>query len=173
DLMALGDVLLNPADDLQLAALLRSPLFAVSEEDLYEVASGRGERQSLWSALRDSDLPAVVEAGRQLRAWRSRLDFDRPYEFYARVLYAEGGFKRFHSRFGPEVDDLFAEFLDLALEHESAPNPSLQGFITEMRSREVTIARELGTSSDGVRVMTVHGAKGLEAPIVILADAAT
>ena len=173
DLMALGDVLLNPADDLQLAALLRSPLFAVSEDDLYAVAAGREDRQTLWSALLGSDLPAVREASRQLRAWRSRLDFERPYEFYARVLYAEGGLRRFHSRFGPEVDDLFAEFLDLALEHESAPNPSLQGFVAEMRSREVTIARELGTSTGGVRVMTVHGAKGLEAPIVILADAAS
>jgi ATP-dependent helicase/nuclease subunit A len=171
DLMALGDVLLNTADDLQLAALLRSPLFDVTEDELFAIANGRSG--PLWSALRDSPLPNAMEAYKRLSTWRSRLDFDRPYEFYAGLLYAEGGLRRFHSRFGPEVDDLFAEFLDLALEHENTGNPSLQGFLAEMRSREVTITRELGTSTHGVRVMTVHGAKGLEAPIVILADAAT
>lgn len=174
DLMALGDVLLNPADDLQLAALLRSPLFDVTEDDLFALANGRENRQTLWSALRASDLPAARDAAERLRAWRAGLDVERPYEFYAEMLYAEGGLKRFHGRFGPEVDDLFAEFLDLALDHETAANPSLQGFLAEMRSRdEVTITRELATSTRGVRVMTVHGAKGLEAPIVILADAAS
>jgi ATP-dependent helicase/nuclease subunit A len=171
DLMALGDVLLNTADDLQLAALLRSPLFAISEDELFLIAHKRPF--TLWEALKESRLPNAMEAYDRLRAWRSTLDFERPYEFYAGVLYAESGLRRFHSRFGPEVDDLFAEFLDLALEHESTANPSLQGFLAEMRSREVTITRELGTSTHGVRVMTVHGAKGLEAPIVILADAAT
>jgi ATP-dependent helicase/nuclease subunit A len=171
DLMALGDVLLNTADDLQLAALLRSPLFGLSEDELFAIAHKRPF--TLWEALKDSTLPNAADAHARLRAWRSKLDFERPYEFYASVLYAQGGLRRFHSRFGPEVDDLFAEFLDLALEHETTANPSLQGFLSEMRSREVTITRELGTSTQGVRVMTVHGAKGLEAPIVILADAAS
>lgn len=171
DLMALGDVLLNTADDLQLAALLRSPLFGLSEEELYDLAEPRTGR--LWSALRDSSIPKAVEANERLRAWRSRLDFDRPYGFFAQVLHAEGGLKRFHERFGREVDDVFAEFLELALAHEQTPQPSLQGFLAAMRSRDVMIKRELNERGGGVRVMTVHGAKGLEAPIVILADAAS
>ena len=170
DLMALGDVLLNPMDELQLAALLRSPLFDIDEAGLHALAQPR--KGSLWSALGDAASPAARAAGERLRAWRSRLDFERPYEFFASVLYAEGGLRAFHARFGSEVDDLFAEFLDLALEHEQSENPSLQGFLASMRAREVTITRELSGSSAGVRVMTVHGAKGLEAPIVILADAA-
>lgn len=170
DLMALGDVLLNTSDDLQLAALLRSPLFEFSDDDLFAVAHGR--KGALWRALGDSALPIARDAARRLDAWRSRLDIERPYEFFADILYAEGGLKRFHGRFGPEVDDLFSEFLDLALEHEHAANPSAQGFLAEMRAREVTITRELGTARNGVRVMTVHGAKGLESPIVIIADAA-
>jgi ATP-dependent helicase/nuclease subunit A len=169
DLMALGDVILNANDDLQLAALLRSPLFDLSEDDLYVVAANRGE-QPLWSALRDSDLLPARAAYSELHAWRSRLDFDRPFEFYAHVLYGEGGLQRFHRRFGNEVDDVFAEFLDLALEHEQSEQPSLQGFLAAMRSRDVSIGRELSERGGGVRVMTVHGAKGLEAPIVILAD---
>jgi ATP-dependent helicase/nuclease subunit A len=166
DLLALGDVLLNSSDDLQLAALLRSPLFAVSEDELFALSHGR--KGTLWSVLRDRRHPAYAE----LSAWRHGLDTERPYDVFAHILYAAGGLRRFHDRFGPEVDDLFTEFLELAFEHEDAANPSLQGFLAEMRSREVTITRELA-GAGGVRIMTVHGAKGLESPIVILADAAT
>jgi len=173
DLMALGDVLSNPADDLQLAALLRSPLFDVTEDELMAVAQPRADKEWLWRALEGSDIPSVRAAHQQLRAWRSRLDFDRPFNFYSNVLYAGGGLRRMRGRFGSEIDDVMAEFLDLALLHEQSSQPSLLGFLAELRSREVTIKRELAEGGSGVRVMTVHGAKGLEAPIVILADAAT
>jgi len=173
DLIALGDVLSNPADDLQLAALLRSPLFAVSEDDLFAIAHARGHQTTLWAAMMESTLASVAEAARQLSAWRSRLDFDRPYDFYADVLYRGGGLKRFHARLGIEVDDVLGEFLDLALQHEQGPQPSLLGFLADLRSADVTIKRELGEAGGGVRVMTVHGAKGLESPVVILADAAS
>ena len=173
DLMALGDVLLNPADDLQLAALLRSPLFDVSEDELLQLAHGRPKDTPLWPALERSSMASVREAYEQLRGWRSRLDFERPFNFYADVLYAGGGLKRFRARLGTEIDDVAAEFLDLALLHEQDEQPSLQGFLARLRSREVTIKRELAEAGAGVRVMTVHGAKGLEAPIVILADAAS
>jgi len=173
DLMALGDVLSNPADDLQLAALLRSPLFEVSEDDLYEIAHARPEGSWLWSAMERSSIPSVKAASEALHHWRGRLDFERPFNFYTDVLYREGGLRKFRARFGSEIDDVVAEFLDLALAHEQSPQPSLLGFLVELRSREVTIKRELGETGSGVRVMTVHGAKGLESPIVILADAAT
>lgn len=173
DMMALGDVLSNPADDLQLAALLRSPLFDVSEEELLAVAQPRAEKERLWWAMERSEVPSVRAAFERLRNWRNRLDFDRPFNFYADVLYAGGGLKRMRGRFGSEIDDVMAEFLDLALLHEQSAQPSLLGFLAELRSREVTIKRELAEGGAGVRVMTVHGAKGLEAPIVILADAAS
>src|SRR5690606_8922722 len=86
DLMALGDVLSNPADDLQLAALLRSPLFEVSEEDLRDVAQPRAGGELLYRAMAGSSIPSVRAAYAQLEAWRGRLDFDRPYNFYAEVL---------------------------------------------------------------------------------------
>jgi len=172
DMMALGDVLSNPSDDLQLAALLRSPLFEVSEDDLLAVAQPRGDKR-LWRAIEGSDIPSVKAAYDQLYGWRNRLDFERPFNFYADVLYAGGGLRRMRSRFGSEIDDVMAEFLDLALSHEQSSQPSLLGFLAELRSREVTIKRELAEGGAGVRVMTVHGAKGLEAPIVILADAAS
>lgn len=170
DLLALADVLLNPADDLQLAALLRSPLFEVSEDELLQVAEPRGGA-SLWSAMRSSSVESVHDAAERLAAWRNRLDFERPFTFYARLLGAEGGRERFHNRLGADVDDVLAEFLDLALAHEATPQPSLLGFVAALRQRDVTIKRELSERGTGVRVMTVHGAKGLEAPIVIVADA--
>ncbi|WDR06919.1 double-strand break repair helicase AddA [Devosia rhodophyticola] len=172
DLLALCDVLLNPTDDLQLAALLRSPLFDISEEHLFDLAHGRGP-QTLWRRLGSSGLQPARDAAERLQRWRAQLDFERPFEFFAAVLYGEGGLKRFHARFGGEIDDVFAEFLTLALEHEQTEQPSLQGFVTAMRARQVSIKRDLAETGSGVRVMTVHGAKGLEAPIVILADAAT
>ncbi len=171
DLLALGDVLLNPGDDLSLAALLRSPLFDVSETDLFNLANKRPG--SLFDAMRVSPIPGVAEACQRLTGWRQRLDFERPYEFYADVLYAEGGLRRFHARLGGEVDDVVAEFLALALQYEQSSTPSLQGFVADMRARSVEIKRDLGEADSGVRVMTIHGAKGLEALIVILADAAS
>ncbi|ODT74688.1 MAG: double-strand break repair helicase AddA [Pelagibacterium sp. SCN 64-44] len=170
DLLALIDVLLNPADDLQLAALLRSPLFDFGEDDLFALGHFRAERQSLFAALLASPLPAAHQAAARLAAWRG-LDLERPFEFLAGILYAEGGLRRFHARLGYEVDEVLSELLELALAHEQGSQPSLQGFAAEMRRRSVSIKRELAESGGGVRVMTVHGAKGLEAPIVILADA--
>jgi ATP-dependent helicase/nuclease subunit A len=171
DLLALADVLLTPADNLQLGALLRSPLFDISEDDLMALAAGRSG--TLWEAVAASTLPQAREAAARLRRWRGELDFGRPFEFYAEVLYRDGGLRRFHARLGAEVDDVMTEFLDLALAHEQTENPTLQGFVAAMRARDVSIRRELAEAAGGVRVMTVHGAKGLEAPIVILADAAS
>jgi len=173
DLLALCDVLLNPADNLQLAALLRSPLFDIGEDDLFALAQPRDKGQTLWQALERCSTPSCAEAWRLLSRWRGTLDFERPFEFLTQVLYAEGGLRRFHTRLGEEVDEVFAELLELALDHEQGSQPSLQGFVTAMRQSEVSIKRELAEAGTGVRVMTVHGAKGLEAPIVILADAAS
>ncbi|WP_157969946.1 double-strand break repair helicase AddA [Pelagibacterium sediminicola] len=171
DLLGLADVLLNPGDGLTLAAILRSPLFGLSENDLYQLAHPRGNL-SLWQGLQTSPLPAAQDAYGQLSALRQRLDLDRPYEFFAHVLYAQGGLRRFHQRLGAEVDEVIAEFLDLALEHEKSDQPSLTGFIAAMRKSDIVIKRDLVAKTSGVRVMTVHGAKGLEAPLVILADSA-
>ena len=171
DLMALCDVLLNPADDLQLAALLRSPLFDITEDDLFGLSHGRAQGQSLWQALGRCTIAPCAEAYERLHRWRGELDFERPFEFLAQVLYAEDGLARFHARLGSEVDDVLAALLELALAHEQTEQPSLLGFVAAMRELGGTVKRELPESGAGVRIMTVHGAKGLEAPIVILADA--
>src|SRR5690606_12569023 len=100
DLIALGDVLSNSADDLQLAALLRSPLFDIAEDDLFALAQPRPAGTSLWSAMKSSTIPSVAAAYAQLSDWRNRLDFERPFNFYTDVLYRHGGLRKFRSRFG-------------------------------------------------------------------------
>jgi ATP-dependent helicase/nuclease subunit A len=169
DLLALGDVLVNRNEDLQLAAVLRSPLFDISEDDLFDLAQGRSG--TLWQALRGSGNPRAQEAYAGLRTLRHRLETLRPYELFAEILFARGGLSRLKRRLGPEVDDVIAEFLALALAHEQSDQPGLEGFLAEMRARQLSIKRELTEIGGGVRVMTIHAAKGLEAPIVILADA--
>ena len=96
-----------------------------------------------------------------------------PFSFYAELLGASGGRKAFLSRLGLEANDAIDEFLNLALDYEARETPSLQGFAAWLRTASAAVKRDMEMARDEVRVMTVHGAKGLEAPIVILADTTT
>ena len=102
DLVALADVLLMPEDDLALAVTLKSPLFGLDDDALFDLAHGRG-RVSLWSALKDTDDPRFQEAATRLKAWLSQADLSPPYEFFAALLGADGQAmrKRMLTRLGP------------------------------------------------------------------------
>jgi len=174
DLIALADALLLPADDLALATVLRSPLFGFSDDDLFAIAWDRG-RTSLHSALRrkSSERKVFAEAAARLDALQDAAQRQSPFAFYASVLGAGGGRQRFHGRLGAEANDALDEFLNLALDYERREIPSLQGFVAWLRAARAEVKRDMEIARDEVRVMTVHGAKGLEAPIVILADTMT
>jgi len=171
DLTALLSFLTTPADDLSLAAVLRSPLFGWSEAELFDLAHGRGEGATLWQALGE-------KAGRGgvtleiLRDLRDRADFLRPYDLIDRVLTRHEGRRKLLARLGPEAEDGIDAFLVEALRYEAANIPSLTGFLVWMEAGEIEVKRRLDSASKAIRVMTVHGAKGLEAPIVILPDTA-
>ena len=172
DLMALGRFLLLPQDDLNLASLLKSPLVGLDEDQLFALAHGRG-KASLWSVMANhhGGDEAVAEAHRMLAALLAEADFTPPFELYASILEARGGRRRLLARLGAEAEDAIDEFLNLALAYERGHTPSLQGFLHWIDASETTVKRDL--QQDGrneVRVMTVHGAKGLQAPIVFLAD---
>ena len=170
DLIALGDVVLQDRDDLSLASVLKSPLFDLSEDALFALAYDRGPR-SLWLLLKDaSDAEPFASAFRRLSSLRARADAVGPFTFYAEVLGPGDGRRRFAKRLGAEADDLLDEFLAQALAYERLETPSLQGFLDWMRSTATEIRRETDTVQNEVRVMTVHGAKGLEADIVFLVD---
>jgi ATP-dependent helicase/nuclease subunit A len=173
DLMALGDALLLDEDDLALATVLRSPLFGLSEEDLFALAHGRG-RCSLRTALARKAPQSGEFAAAAARLDRLALAARRqtPFTFFAELL-GLGGRRRFLARLGAEAGDALDEFLNLALEYERRQTPSLQGFLAWLRDARAEVKRDMEIARDEVRVMTVHGAKGLEAPIVILADTMT
>jgi ATP-dependent helicase/nuclease subunit A len=173
DLMVLADALLLPQDDLALATVLRSPLFGFSDEQLFALAWER--RGSLRAALREQAAgeAAFAEANARLDRLAALARRESPFAFYARLLGPEGGRKRYLARLGPEANDALDEFLNLALDYESRETPSLQGFVAWLRAAQAEVKRDMEITRDEVRVMTVHGAKGLEAPIVILADTTT
>jgi ATP-dependent helicase/nuclease subunit A len=170
DLIALGRFALLPDDDLNLAALLRSPLGGLSEDELFALSAER--KTSLWRELlqRKSDTVTVARAAEFLSACLGRADYTPPYEFYASVLSAPGARKRLLTRLGVEATDAIDEFLSLALTYEALNTPSLEGFLHWIEHGEAEVKRDMERGRDEVRVMTVHGAKGLEADIVILPD---
>ena len=178
DLMALGRFLLLPEDDLTLAALLKSPLIGLDEDGLFALAHGRPG--SLWNALLAAG-ERRAEAFEPARAWLSKLlaevDFIRPYELFANVLAAAcpgdpagSGRRALWRRLGPDALDPLDEFLSAALDYEQRHAPTLEGFIGWLEASDAEIKRELAGRGDAVRIVTVHGAKGLEAPIVFLPD---
>jgi ATP-dependent helicase/nuclease subunit A len=172
DLLALADALLLPRDDLALAIVLKSPLFGLSEEQLFALAWQRKGtlREALRARANDLEFGAVSARLDRLAAEARR---DTPFAFYARLLGAGGGRASFLKRLGPEAADPLDEFLQLALDFESRETPSLQGFVHWLRTANAEIKRDMEMVRDEVRVMTVHGAKGLEARVVVLADTTT
>lgn len=171
DLIALGRAVLLPEDDLSLAAVLKSPLLGLSEDDLASVAMARGERETLWDALARAEAPALVSAAQRLADWRGRARSVRAFEFFAAVL-AEGGRRAFRARLGDEADDVLDEFLAAVLSAEAVDGGSLTAFAAAAAEGDREVKREADETRDEVRVMTVHGAKGLEAPVVFLIDSA-
>ena len=168
DLIALLSFLALPEDDLSLAAALKSPLFGWSEQELFDIAARR-DGQYLWQALRErgEQHPETAEV---LDDLRKHADFERPYELLERILGRHEGRKRLVARLGAEAEDGIDELLAHALRYEQSNVPSLTGFLAQISSDDIEIKRAADTSSNLIRVMTVHGAKGLESPIVILPD---
>jgi ATP-dependent helicase/nuclease subunit A len=169
DLMVLADALLLPDDDLALATVLKSPLFGFDDAQLFEIAHGR--TTSLRAALANN--PAFAEAAARLDSLAEAARRDTPFAFYARLLGAQQGRRKILARLGSEAADALDEFLNLALAYEASETPSLQGFTAWLRAATTIVKRDMDVAREEVRVMTVHGAKGLEAPIVILADTTT
>ncbi len=170
DLMALADFALLPEDDLTLAVVLKGPFIGLDEEALFDVAHNRGG--SLWQSVQTkaADRPAFGEAVSFLSEILAMADYVPPFEFFAHVLNARGGRARLAQRLGPDALDPVDEFLRLALSYDRVDVPSLQGFLQWLRHSEAIIQRDFDHGRDEVRIMTVHGAKGLEANIVFLPD---
>jgi ATP-dependent helicase/nuclease subunit A len=170
DLMSLCAALLLPEDDLSLAEMLTSPLGGLSDDSLMALAAGRSG--SLWDALRGraEERPDWAAAAGFFRTLLGRVDYASPYALLAEALGPLGGRARIFARLGPEaaepIDELLASAQDYGAEH----TPSLQGFLHFLSRSGAEVKREADAGGDVLRIMTVHGAKGLEAPVVILPD---
>lgn len=169
DLAAMLSFLATPEDDLSLAVALRSPLLGWSEAQLFDLAHHRGQGTFLWSALRDrrADFPETLGI---LDDLRRQADFLRPYDLLERLLIRHQGRARLLARLGREAEDGIDALLSQALAYERSDVPSLTGFLVWMETDDQTVKRRVDANGNQIRVMTVHGAKGLQAPVVILPD---
>jgi ATP-dependent helicase/nuclease subunit A len=170
DLLAAARFTLQPDDDLTLAGLLVSPLIGWSQDELLTHAVPRSG--SLWRHLRRKQ--EAVEAISALSDILATADFTTPYRFFERILSGPlDGRRKLLGRLGEEARDPVEELLSAALAFERQATPSLQRFLDWFDRGDVDIVRDPSQPLDAVRVMTAHGAKGLQAPLVILADATT
>jgi ATP-dependent helicase/nuclease subunit A len=175
DLLAAARFALFPGDDLTLAALLKSPFCGLDDDGLYDLAHGRsgglwaslqarGGERAEWGEAR-ARLAGLVEAGRALP----------PFEFYQRLLGladADGRSmrERILKRLGSEAEDALDEFLAQVLAAEGRGLADLESLADGFARLDITVKREMEAPAGQVRVMTAHGAKGLEAPIVFLPE---
>ncbi len=169
DLLATIKFVLQPNDDFSLACLLVSPIIGWSQEQLLQYGYAGDRKGSLWQHIRDRDELADDMAA--LRDMLAMADFTTVYHFLEQILSgAIGARRKFIARLGSEVVVPIEEMLNAALQFEQQYGGGLQKFLGWFDRGESEIKREGDSNSKEVRIMTVHGAKGLQAPVVILAD---
>ncbi|MDG2473759.1 MAG: double-strand break repair helicase AddA [Paracoccaceae bacterium] len=166
DIISLLKFLTNRFDDLSLAEALRSPLLGVSEELLFEISYQRN--CSLYESLK-LNFPDHA-ACFILDALLVDVKVLSPYELIERVLINHSGRLRMTARLGMSINDILDDFLIQALTYEEEEPPSIFGFLLWLEGTQVAVKRQLQNDSLNIRVMTIHGSKGLEAPIVIIPD---
>ena len=173
DLVAAVRFAVQPLDDLNLAGLLVSPLMGWNQQMLYDLAQPRGKRQSLWSALQDAgkDDPIAATTVAALTDLLRMADFVTPARYLETILSGPlDGRRALLARLGEAARDPIDELVAAALEFERTEIASLDRFLAWFEAGEIEVKRDASAPTNAVRVMTVHGAKGLEAPVVILAD---
>jgi ATP-dependent helicase/nuclease subunit A len=171
DLMAGLRFAAQPLDNLNLANLLVSPLIGWTQDELLKFAP-REEKASLWEHLQKQTNSMVAASVDALSDLLNKADFETPESILNWMLVGPWrGRSKLLARLGYEASDPINELLNEAFHYEAAHTPSLAGFIRWFDAGEGELKRDPGEASDLVRVMTVHGSKGLQAPIVILADA--
>ncbi|MBU2361523.1 MAG: double-strand break repair helicase AddA, partial [Alphaproteobacteria bacterium] len=176
DLVALARFLLFPTDELTLAALLKSPFCGLSDDSLYDLAHGRG-KELLWTRLqrRADERPDWTHACGFLAHALAESKLRQPFELYSRLLGVIDGEgrsmrQRLLRRLGSEAEDALDEFLNQVLAAEARGVHDLEALAAELAGLDITVKREMDADRGEVRVMTAHGAKGLEAPIVFLPE---
>lgn len=173
DLIAAGRAALLPQDDLTLATALKSPLVGLTEDELFSLAANRQDKEALVEAIdrhaSEGNL-AAQKARTALDSWRVVAREFGPFGFYATLLGYMGGRAQLVARLGTEAGDAIDAFLSFARNAELVETPSLLTFLCRFDGAAHSIKRDFESIRNEVRVMTVHGAKGLEAPVTIMLD---
>ncbi len=171
DMIALGQWLLFPKDDLALATILKSPIIGISEEQLFELAAYR-DKKSLWEALalQTQDNDKLYNHFKLLSYLIDLSENKTIFYLYSYLIDVHNIRYAYTQSLGSEVHDPLHEFLNLLQEYEKSPTASLQHFIEWIKYDPIEIKRDTENSNNEIRIMTVHGSKGLQAPIVILPD---
>lgn len=169
DLLALARICAAPTDSLSLASLLKSPAFGFTEDDLMTLALSADGAPLLEHLGLQKD-EKMLGAYQQLMEWRRRAETVPPGTFFDLILGKDGLRRKFIARFGLEVDDILDEFLTAAHEASRIDVPGLDAFVEALEAAPPNIKREMDQSRNEVRILTVHGAKGLEAKHVFLVD---
>lgn len=168
DLMSAAKFAILPTDDLNLCCLLKSPLFDLNDDDLLNLCVDRKDN-SVWQQLQNN--PKYNSSTDILMQLYDMAPATRPFEFFSYILNNLHGRQKFLTRLGSECEDAIDEFINLTLTFEQQCIPALQNFVKWMQADDIEIKRNLEQNDlDAVRLMTVHGSKGLQSPVVILPD---
>ncbi|MCC0025745.1 MAG: double-strand break repair helicase AddA [Zhengella sp.] len=172
DMIAIGRFVMQPEDDLSLAAVLKSPVFGLDDDDLMQLGLERPAARSLWRALRMTAAtePRYQAAETLLLTWRAEAGFRRPADFFASLLARDGVRRRMVARLGAEADEILDEFLAFALAQERTGVCDMESLLDTLETSAPEIKREMDQNRSELRIMTAHAAKGLEAPVVFLVD---
>ena len=171
DLLALVRFAVQPEDDLNLACLLVSPFIGWDHEAVRLLSGPR--KSSLWEAIGRDAMPQSLQARAWLGAVLGMADLETPYRFLDTILSGPlDGRRKLLARLGRESAQAIDELLSQALAFEVSHPPALEAFLAWITADGVVVKRDADAPSTEVRLMTIHGAKGLEAPVVVLADAA-
>ena len=180
DFCALGETLLNHDDNLSLAISLKSPFCGLSDGDLLELVraarekghksktSGRLNRGALWFALENSSAPRCQVAVDRLHRWRGISERGRIHDLFEQIL-AEVGRANLTAVLGESAEEDLQRFLSSALLwEEKTQGAGLLRFLHNLAQDTTEQSSNAQQEENAVRILTVHSAKGLEAPIVIL-----
>jgi ATP-dependent helicase/nuclease subunit A len=170
DILGVARVCLCPADDLALASTLKSPLFGVSEAQLMHLAYDRGTA-SLWEKLMHAQEPTLKRAANHFKALQQASRHQTPFQWFSDLLWQHKGAPQIAQQLGHDALETCETFLEIVLNFEGQHTANLQTFVAWLDSVPQDITRDAEGASNKVRVLTVHGSKGLEAPVVFLADA--
>jgi ATP-dependent helicase/nuclease subunit A len=170
DLLSLGQFLLQPQDNLSLATVLTSPLIGLTQDQLMSLSVNRQE--SLWSALiYHGHTPVYGPAYQWLKVIMDQTDYLTPFDLYSFVLYQKDGKKNILSRLGHEAEDVLSSFIEVLANFDRTLPPSLELVIGELMAQDYELKRDSADSlHNEIRMMTIHGSKGLQAPVVILVE---